>query len=61
MENLHVPQGEFQLFRYPKRKKELLRAWDAADEYLLNYIQDLFLDFFQFIFHFHHQALNVGV
>ena len=35
MEILHVPQGEFRLTRYPKRKKELLRAWDAADEYLL--------------------------
>lgn len=40
MEILNVPQGEFQLSRYPKRKKELLRAWDAADEYLLNYLAE---------------------
>lgn len=37
MDIFKVPQGEFQLTRYPPRKKELLRAWDAADEYLLNY------------------------
>jgi 23S rRNA (guanine1835-N2)-methyltransferase len=33
---LQVPQGQFQLRRMPLRKNELLRAWDAADEYLLN-------------------------
>lgn len=33
---LSVPQGEFELSRLPKRPKELLRAWDAADEYLLD-------------------------
>ena len=36
MENLSVPQGEFSLARFPLRKNETLRAWDAADEYLLN-------------------------
>lgn len=40
MEILKVPQGEFELARYPLRKKELLQAWNAADEYLLNYIHD---------------------
>ena len=40
MQILRVPQGEFELGRYPKRKKELLRAWDAADEYLLNYLNE---------------------
>ena len=40
MERLTVPQGEFQLARYPVRKKELLRAWDAADEYLLQQVAD---------------------
>ena len=40
MEILKVPQGEFNLARYPVRKKELLRAWDAADEYLLNYFHE---------------------
>ncbi len=38
MEILKVPQGEYRLARYPYYKKELLRAWDAADEYLLNYV-----------------------
>lgn len=32
---LITPDGEFELHRYPARKRELLRAWDAADEYLL--------------------------
>ncbi len=40
METLHCPQGEFQLARYPARKSETLRAWDAADEYLLNHLTD---------------------
>ena len=40
MEILNVPQGEFRLSRYPARKKEQLRAWDAADEFLLNHISD---------------------
>jgi len=33
---LRVGQGEFELNRLPKRPLELLRAWDAADEYLLD-------------------------
>jgi len=41
MEILKVPQGEFKLARYPIRKKELLRAWDAADEYLLNHFHTI--------------------
>ncbi|OQW65886.1 MAG: 50S rRNA methyltransferase [Proteobacteria bacterium ST_bin11] len=32
------PLGNFQLKRLPFRKNELLRAWDAADEYLLNHL-----------------------
>jgi len=40
MEILKVPQGEFELARYPHREKETLRAWDAADEYLLNYFYE---------------------
>jgi hypothetical protein len=31
-----VPQGEFRLERNPKN--DLLRAWDAADEYLLHQV-----------------------
>ena len=37
---LNVPQGEFQLQRLPYRKNEKLKAWDAADEYLLNHIYE---------------------
>lgn len=33
---LTVAQGEFELNRLPKRAREALLAWDAADEYLLN-------------------------
>ena len=32
---LQVPQGCFALQRRPRRRREALRAWDAADEYLL--------------------------
>ncbi len=35
MQTLNCAQGEFQLDRFPLRRKELLRPWDAADEYLL--------------------------
>lgn len=35
---LESPQGRFQLQRLPQRKNEVLRAWDAADEYLLHYL-----------------------
>lgn len=37
---LTSPWGEFELHRYPARKRELLRAWDAADEYLLQTLFD---------------------
>lgn len=40
MEILSVPQGEFKLSRFPRRKQEKLRAWDAADEYLLQQIEE---------------------
>ncbi len=34
------PLGRFEVRRLPYRKNELLQAWDAADEYLLNYLFD---------------------
>jgi len=40
MERLVVPQGDFALVRHPVRSKETLRAWDAADEYLLRSVAD---------------------
>ena len=42
MEKLTVPQGDFQLSRYPEDKDDPLRAWDAADEYLLNTLAEQF-------------------
>ena len=36
--HLKAPQGDFELLRWPKRSDELLRAWDAADEYLLDHL-----------------------
>ncbi|MDF2181867.1 methyltransferase [Neptuniibacter sp. CAU 1671] len=41
MQTLSVPQGSFQLSLFPRRPKETLRAWDAADEYLLNHLSEL--------------------
>lgn len=38
--HLQLPQGQFILQRWPQRKHELLRAWDAADEYLLNTLHE---------------------
>lgn len=35
---LSSPLGSFQLKRLPFRKNELLRAWDAADEYVLKHL-----------------------
>lgn len=40
MDRLSVPQGDFDLARYPVRKGETLRAWDAADEYLLAHLAE---------------------
>jgi len=35
-----VAQGQYHLRRLPLRKHELLRAWDAADEYLLQHLAE---------------------
>ena len=37
---LKVPQGVFELQRIPYHKRDQLRAWDAADEYLLHYLSE---------------------
>ncbi|MDD5273928.1 MAG: methyltransferase [Methylovulum sp.] len=37
---LKTAQGEFVLSRLPQRPNELLRAFDAADEYLLDYVAE---------------------
>lgn len=34
---MQVPQGTFEVSRLPYRKNDTLRAWDAADEYLLHH------------------------
>ena len=38
MNSLNSPLGSFTLNRFPIRKKEKLRAWDAADEYVLHHL-----------------------
>ena len=38
MNSLNSPFGHFTLNRFPIRKKEKLRAWDAADEYILQHL-----------------------
>ncbi len=40
-EKLHISQGKFELQRLPKETHESLRAWDAADEYVLEHIESL--------------------
>ena len=40
MQTLHAPQGSFHLTRYPQQRRDALRAWDAADEYLLTYLSE---------------------
>jgi 16S rRNA (guanine1207-N2)-methyltransferase len=37
---LTTAQGRFILHRLPHRPRELLRAWDAADEYVLDYLAE---------------------
>jgi 23S rRNA (guanine1835-N2)-methyltransferase len=37
---MKVPQGEFDLARYPAPTNKTLRAWDAADELLLRHMAD---------------------
>ena len=37
---LVVPQGRFQLRRFPRHEGETLRAWDAADDYLLRQLHE---------------------
>jgi 16S rRNA (guanine1207-N2)-methyltransferase len=40
MEILQSPFGDAQLIRWPIRKQDTLRAWDAADEYLLQHLSE---------------------
>lgn len=44
MDTLNAPQGSFGLARVPRAGKRPLRAWDAADEYLLTDLAELFED-----------------
>jgi 16S rRNA (guanine1207-N2)-methyltransferase len=36
---METPLGCYQLQRYPVIKKEMLKAWDAADEYILDHLE----------------------
>ncbi|MBT5875049.1 MAG: methyltransferase [Candidatus Latescibacteria bacterium] len=40
MNTLTTPTAEYQLARFPRRKNDLLRAWDAADEYALSHLHE---------------------
>ncbi|OOV88091.1 methyltransferase [Oceanospirillum linum] len=40
MEQLNAPQGQFNLNRFPVKPKDTLRAWDAADEYILKHLDN---------------------
>ena len=40
LQQLNSPFGSFQLHRIPHKKQETLRAWDAADEYLLHHLAE---------------------
>lgn len=44
METLNVAQGSFALSRVPRAGKRPLRAWDAADEYVLDHLSELDLE-----------------
>jgi 23S rRNA (guanine1835-N2)-methyltransferase len=37
---LVVPQGSFRLQRFPLQEGDLLRAWDAADDYMLHHVHE---------------------
>ncbi|MER5885830.1 methyltransferase [Streptomyces sp. NPDC001941] len=41
MNRLTTPWGECELTRFPEDPRDQLRAWDAADEYLLNHLAGL--------------------
>lgn len=41
MDILEVPQGQFDLRRYPQRDGNTLRAWDAADELVLGHLAEM--------------------
>ncbi len=40
MDTLVTAQGSYPLNRFPAQKNDPLRAWDAADEYLLQYVAE---------------------
>lgn len=40
-EKFCTPRGEFTLQRLPKENHDSLRAWDAADEYVLQHVENL--------------------
>lgn len=38
MNRLTTPFGSYELTRFPEDPRDRLRAWDAADEYLLRHL-----------------------
>ncbi|MDV7104750.1 methyltransferase [Vibrio sp. TH_r3] len=41
---LSLRDRKLSLHRFPKRANETLQAWDAGDEYVINYVEDLMLE-----------------
>src|SRR5690242_252056 len=41
MNRLSTPWGEYDLTRFPEDPRDQLRAWDAADEYLLRHLEGI--------------------
>jgi len=41
MNTFSTPWGEFTLHRYPATRDKQLRAWDAADEYIISHLESL--------------------
>ncbi len=39
MNHLTTSQGEYDLVRFPEDPRDRLRAWDAADAYLLRHLE----------------------
>lgn len=39
MNRLTTPFGSYELTRFPEDPRDQLRAWDAADEYLLRHLE----------------------
>lgn len=44
MNTLVTTGGQWELYRWPRVRNDLLRAWDAADEYLIDHVFEHYFD-----------------